>query len=107
MTESVITKETFTALAQTAAIELSEKEAEQLRAEINRQMSIIRQLETIPLDEELSPVIHGNPYPEEIRCKLRSDDIIPFQQPSEILEQAPRSKDGYFVSPDVPHQRIG
>ena len=107
MTESVITKEAFSALARTAAIELSEEEAEQLRAEMNRQMGIIRQLETIPLDEELAPVIHGNPYPAEIRCELRADEVIPFHNAAEIPTQAPRSKDGYFVSPDVPHQRIG
>ena len=107
MTESVITKADFAALTRTAAINLSDEEAEQLRMEMNRQMGIIRQLESIPLEEGLAPVIHGNPYPEEIRCELRVDEIHPFDNAARILTQAPRSKDGYFVSPDVPHQRIG
>ena len=102
-----ISKALFAELVQTAAFVPGPDEAEALRTELNRQMDIIRQLEAIPLDEKLSPVIHGNPYPEEICCELRPDTWNPFGNPEEIIQQAPVSKDGCIVSPDVQHQRIG
>ena len=107
MNEQMISKEIFETLTKTAAIALSNDEAERLREEMNRQMDVIRQLEAIPVDETIEPVIHGNPYPAEIRCDPRADVPMPFDDAAEILIQAPLSKDGYFVSPDVPHQRIG
>lgn len=107
MTDDVIGNDMFFELVQTAAIDLQPDEAEALRNELNRQMVIIRQLESIPLDENIFPVIHGNPYPSEIRCGLRADEWIPFDQPESIVFQAPLSRDGYIISPDVPHQRIG
>ena len=30
---------------------------------MNEQLQVIHELESIPLDEQLAPVIHGNPYP--------------------------------------------
>ena len=65
MNEQMISKEIFETLAKTAAIALSNDEAEKLREEMNRQMDVIRQLEAIPVDETIEPVIHGNPYPAE------------------------------------------
>lgn len=105
--KEVITKPMFDELARTGALELSADEAERLRLEMNRQMRIIRQLEVIPLDEQLSPVIHGNPYPPGIRCEPRTDEWHPFDNAAGILAQVPRTAEGYIVSPDVPHQRIG
>ena len=107
MTDEAIGKSMFAELVQTAAIDLQGHEAEILRKELNSQMEIIRQLETIPLDENIAPVIHGNPYPAEIRCGLRADEWIPFDDPQSIISRAPFSQDGFIVSPDVPHQRIG
>ena len=103
----VIGCELFDELARTGGITLSPEEAEDLREEMNRQMQIIRQLEAIPLDDRICPVIHGNPFPAEVRCGLREDEWIPFPDPRAIPGQAPVSRDGYFVSPDVPHQKIG
>lgn len=105
--DDVINADLFAELVQSAAIGLQPDEAETLRMELNREMDIIRQLESIPLDENVSPVIHGNPYPVNIRCGLRQDEWIPFSDPQSIVSRAPFSQDGFIVSPDVPHQRIG
>ena len=107
MPEDLIEKSLFAELVQTAAIDLLPNEAETLCEELNGQMEIIRQLDAIPLDDMLPPVVHGNPYPLHVRCDLRQDEWIPFDNAAGILAQAPISKDGCFVSPDVPHQRIG
>jgi Asp-tRNA(Asn)/Glu-tRNA(Gln) amidotransferase C subunit len=64
-------------------------------------------LESIPLEDDLPPVIHGNPYPREIQAPLREDIRTPFENSQGIIDQAPHSQDGYFVSPDVPHQKLG
>ena len=105
--EDIIEKSLFAELVQTAAIDLLPNEEDVLREELNRQMEIIRQLVVIPMDENISPVIHGNPYPAEIRCELRQDEWLPFTDPQSISSQTPFSKDNFIVSPDVPHQRIG
>ena len=96
----------FKRLVQTAALKLSADEAAQLLADLNDQLKIIRQLEAIPLPQGIDAVIHGNPYPQEIRCELREDEWIPFENTAEITAQAPLLQDNYIVSPDVPHQRI-
>lgn len=105
--EEVITKEMFEEFTQVAEVELTPEEAESIRAKMNEQMNVIRELEAIPLEEGVPPVIHGNPYPEIIRAELREDVPIPFENPADIIAQAPRSQDGYIISPDVPHQKLG
>lgn len=102
----LIDRALFEELAQTGALQMTADESESLRAELNRQLSVIRQLEAVPLSELHHPVIHGNPYPPDIRCELREDIPHPFEVPEEILAQAPVSKDGYFISPDVPHIKL-
>ncbi len=106
MTERV-SRTLFQELAKTGALNISPEESETLRAELNEQLEVIRQLESIPLDETLPPVIHGNPYPPEIRCELREDEWEPFAYPSEIIAQAPLSREGFIVSPDVAHIKLG
>ena len=104
--EQLIDDTLFQNLLQTAALKLSAEEAVLLRGELNNQVKIIQHLDSIPLPEEIKPVIHGNPYPPEIRCELREDIYIPFEKASEITAQAPLIQNGYIVSPDVPHRRI-
>lgn len=105
--QEVIDKETFNELVRTGRIGLDPEEAESLRLQMNRQMDIIRQLEAIPLEETVRPVIHGNPYPKAIRCELREDIVRPFDDVSAIINAVPLSRDGYIISPDVNHQKIG
>ena len=105
--DEVISIKTFSQLAAVGGIELTADEAEDLRGEINRQMRVIRQLEAIPLEDHIRPVIRGNPYPEGVRCELREDIPLPFGNSDGIIAQAPSVRDRCIVSPDVPHQRIG
>lgn len=106
MDEDKITKELFEELVNVAEIELSAEEAESIYAKMNDQLKVIHQLLAIPHEAEYDPVIHGNPYPVEIQAPLREDVWIPFEHPEDILAEAPRSQDGYIVSPDVPHQKL-
>lgn len=105
--QEMIDKAVFIELVRTGRIGLYPEEAESLRLEMNRQMDVIRQLEAIPLEETVDPVIRGNPYPKTIRCELREDVIRPFDNAPAIISAAPLSHDRYIVSPDISHYRIG
>lgn len=101
--EKPVDKKLFEELAQTGALKIPPDEAESLLDELNDRLTVIHQLETIPLEDAVRPVVHGNPYPPEIRCELRKDEWIPFAAPAEIIDRAPHSEEGYIVSPDVVH----
>ena len=101
-----VDRKLFDELAKTGALKISPEEAEPLLNELNEQLSVIHQLEAIPLEDAIRPVIHGNPYPPEIRCELREDEWKPFPSPAEIIAQAPVSREGCVVSPDVVHLRL-
>ncbi len=105
--DELISKEIFDELVQTGRIRLEPAEAEKIRAEMNRQMEVIRQLEAIPPDESLRPVIHGNPYPAETRCALRDDTVRPFENADAIIREVPAVRDGYIISPDIQYRKIG
>lgn len=107
MTEKVIiTKEMFEQFAQVGEVELTPAEAESMIAKMNEQIKVIDQLSAIPLDADMPAVVHGNPYPQEIRIPLREDVWTPFENVDGILAEAPRTQDGYIVAPDVPHQKL-
>lgn len=105
MTE-LVDKGLFEKLAKTGALKLTPEECISLRTELNEQFTVIRQLEAIPLEETLRPVVHGNPFPPDIRCGLREDEWKPFDDPAEIISQAPLSRDGYIVSPDIRSEKL-
>ncbi len=105
--EEAVSKTLFCELAKTGALALSPDEGEELRAELNGQLDVLRQLESIPLDESLPPVIHGNPYPPHIRCELRADEWNPFETPEFIIAQAPLVREGFIVSPEIITEEIG
>ena len=107
MDNDAITKEMLDDFVHVAEVELSTEEFESILAKMNDQLAVIHELTAIPLEGNLPPVIHGNPFPEEIQAPLREDVWIPFEHPEDIISQAPRTQDGYIVSPDVPHQKLG
>jgi aspartyl-tRNA(Asn)/glutamyl-tRNA(Gln) amidotransferase subunit C len=98
-----ITSELFAHLVELAALELTPEEGEYLRQQLNGQLKAIRELERIPVPDDVPPAAHGVPYPEAIRPPLRADE--PRLSPSAglILKQAPEVEEGYFVVPEIPH----
>ena len=98
-----ITPDLFNHLVELAALELSQEEAEYLRQELNNQMKAIDELEAIPLGDDIQITSHGVPYTAQITPEARSDEWIACPNPEEILAQAPETKDGYVIVPDIPH----
>ncbi|OQX56817.1 aspartyl/glutamyl-tRNA(Asn/Gln) amidotransferase subunit C [candidate division KSB1 bacterium 4484_219] len=98
-----ITLETFNHLVELAALELSKEEAEYIRKELNNQLTSIHQLQAIQIDDSILPTSHGIPYTSEMSPPIREDKFIPFEEPDNILSQAPELEDRYIVVPDIPH----
>jgi aspartyl-tRNA(Asn)/glutamyl-tRNA(Gln) amidotransferase subunit C len=101
-----ITIEVFNHLVTLAALELDDEQSKYLRRELNRQLDAIHELEAIPLDEDLRVSAHGVPYTKESSPPLRNDEWQPFQEPEEILKQAPQLDGNYIVVPDIPHEKL-
>jgi aspartyl/glutamyl-tRNA(Asn/Gln) amidotransferase C subunit len=101
-----ITPQVFKHLAQLAALELDEGEAEYLRTQLNNQLKVIHELEEIPLDDSVKTSSHGIPYTPEIIPSTRPDEHIAYPNPEEIIHQAPDTEDGYIVTPDIPHEEL-
>lgn len=101
-----ITVEVFAHMVELAALELSGEESEYLRRELNLQLAAIDELEAVPLDENVAPAAHGVPYRPETSQGTRADELTPFEDPAEILKGAPKTEDGYFIVPDIPHEDL-
>jgi aspartyl-tRNA(Asn)/glutamyl-tRNA(Gln) amidotransferase subunit C len=101
-----ITPELFEHLVDLAALQLTAREAEYLRGQLNGQLKAIHELERIPLSDEVPPAAHGVPFPSAIRPALRVDEVQPSAYAEAILQQAPETDEGYFVVPDIPHTAL-
>jgi len=104
--EEKITPEIFQRLVDLAALELSEREADYLRQELNNQLISIEVLESIPIDAEVQVASHGVPYPPERSPTPREDEVIQDSHKEEIMDQAPETEDGYYVVPDISHEEL-
>lgn len=101
--EEEITPKVFEHLVDLAALELTEKEKEYIRKELNNQLNAVHELQSIPLDNKIKPASHGIIYTPAIRSPIRDDILKPFDEPDKILAQAPKTESRYIVVPDIPH----
>lgn len=101
-----ISAEEFNHLVQLAALQLDEEQGKYLLHELNKQLQAVRELETIPLAEDLPLAIHGVPFEKELKQELRKDVCEPFNDPEDIIAQAPQTEEGYLNVPDIPHTTL-
>lgn len=102
----LIDRVTFDHLVGLAALELDDTQAEYLLRELNSQLKAIRELAAIPLDASVPASLHGVPYTGADSPALREDTWIPEPDPAEIIGQAPETREGYIVVPDIPHTTL-
>ncbi len=101
-----ISVEIFDHLVDLAALELNAKQADYLRRQLNNQLASVRELEAVPLDEDIPISLHGVPYEVENSSAPREDEWIPCLDSKAILAQAPQVEDQYIVVPDIPHTTL-
>jgi len=106
MTEE-ITRDLFDKLVDLAALELEEEEAEYIRRQLNDQLTAIRELAAVPLDEDTPPAAHGVEFTDATSAPARQDQHDPYQNTDEILAGAPEEHERYIVTPDIPHEDLG
>ncbi|TAK13249.1 MAG: aspartyl/glutamyl-tRNA amidotransferase subunit C [Anaerolineae bacterium] len=106
MADEKITPELFAHLVELAALELGPEEGEYIRKQLNNQLKAIEELVQVPLDPTTLPASHGVPYTPAISAELREDLHNPFPHPEAILKGAPKTEDGHFVVPDIPHEDL-
>jgi aspartyl-tRNA(Asn)/glutamyl-tRNA(Gln) amidotransferase subunit C len=101
-----ITVEIFDHLVDLAALELTQEQSETIRKQLNNQLKAIHELEAIPLDAEVPASLHGVPYEINNSAPPREDEWMVWENPAELLAQAPQVEDGYIIVPDIPHTTL-
>lgn len=101
-----IPPDVFEHLVALAALKLDPEEGEYLRGQLNNQLKAIQELEAIPIPPDTPLAAHGVAYPPAVSQAPRPDDWVPSTEAQAILDQAPRTADGYIVVPDIPHTEL-
>lgn len=96
----------FNHLVGLAALELTPEEAVYLRAQMNQQLQVIQELETIPLTEDLPILTHGVSYTNDISDPLRVDGLEENKPHLDPKKFAPEVVDNFFIVPEIPHQKL-
>ena len=105
MTEE-ITRDLFDKLVGLAALELGEEEAEYIRRQLNDQLTAIRELAAVPLEEDTPLAAHGVPFTADNSAPPRRDEHDPYKNPDEILAGAPEEHERHFITPEIPHEDL-
>lgn len=101
-----ITEEIFEKLVTFAALELNPEERIYLIKQLNYQLDVVHELESISIDLDTPITSHGVPYTPQISPVMRSDEWIECPNPEAILAQAPQVEEGYVIVPDIPHTEL-
>lgn len=91
-----IDKATVAHIARLARIELPEDHREAVARELNNILAWVEQLSEVDTDgvEPMTSVV-------EVALPQRADEVTDGDRADEILANAPRREDGYFVVPKV------
>jgi len=104
--EELIPRDVFEHMVDLAALALEEDEKVYLHQQLNNQLNAIRELEAIPLPDDLAVTTHGVEYGKDGKPTLRKDEWIACKNTAEILSQAPDLENGYIVVPDIPTREL-
>ena len=96
MTKSQIDEATVKRIAHLARVKISSQEAQSLQRELNGILAWVEELQAIPTDgvEPLTSV--GG-----VKLHMRKDVVTDGGYPADIVKNAPKSEDNYFLVPKV------
>jgi aspartyl/glutamyl-tRNA(Asn/Gln) amidotransferase C subunit len=101
-----ISPEMFDHLVDLAALEMTPDQADYVRRQLNNQLRSIRELEAIPMEDDVPISSHGVPYTPQTSQPLRDDVWLPYEDPTAIIQQAPESADRFISVPDIHHTEL-
>lgn len=89
-----VTKDEVRHIAHLARLEVSEERLEQLSGEVNHILDWIEQLNAVDIEgvEPMTSAVEASLY-------LREDKVAPKATREDVLKNAPKSEEGFFVVP--------
>jgi aspartyl-tRNA(Asn)/glutamyl-tRNA(Gln) amidotransferase subunit C len=96
MAKSEIDEATVRRIAHLARVKVTAEEAKSLQRELNGILSWVEELNAIPTDgvEPLTSVGGA-------KLHMREDVVTDGNKPADVLKNAPKSEDGFFLVPKV------
>ena len=85
-------KETLLKVAKLSALKLTEDEIPKISNDLNKLLEYVDELNNVKISKENTAIRNKNIF--------RNDEAI-AQDPSTLLDQAPKTKDNYFVVPPM------
>ncbi len=96
MAKSQIDEATVERIALLSRIRISAQEAQNLKRELNGILAWVEELNAIPTDH-VEPLTHAG----TAQLRMRPDVVNDGGRPADIVKNAPKSEDGFFLVPKV------
>lgn len=96
MAKSQIDEATVKRIAHLSRVRTSAQEAQSLKRELNGILAWVEELNAIPTDG-VEPLTHAG----AAQLRVRADAVTDGDRPADILKNAPKTEDGFFLVPKV------
>ncbi len=96
MAKSQIDEATVKRIAHLSRLRISAQEAQGLKRELNGILAWVEELSAIPTDG-VEPLTHTG----AAQLRMRTDVVTDGGQPADILKNAPKTEDSFFLVPKV------
>ncbi len=96
MAKSQIDEATVKRIAHLSRLRISAQEAQSLKRELNGILAWVEELSAIPTDD-VEPLTHTG----AAQLRMRTDAVTDGGYPADILKNAPKTEDGFFLVPKV------
>ncbi|MFY9643225.1 MAG: Asp-tRNA(Asn)/Glu-tRNA(Gln) amidotransferase subunit GatC [Rhodomicrobium sp.] len=96
MAKTQIDEATVKRIAHLSRLRISAQEAHSLKRELNGILAWVEELQAIPTDD-VEPLTHAG----AAQLRMRTDAVTDGGYPEDILKNAPKSEDGFFLVPKV------
>jgi aspartyl-tRNA(Asn)/glutamyl-tRNA(Gln) amidotransferase subunit C len=96
MAKTQIDEATVKRIAHLARLRISTQEAQSLKRELNGILAWVEELNAIPTGD-VEPMAHAG----AAQLRMRTDVVNDGGRPADIVKNAPKSEDGFFLVPKV------
>ena len=96
MAKTQIDEATVKRIAHLARLRISGQEVKSFQRELNGILAFVEELNAIPTDN-VEPLTHTG----KAQLRMRTDVVTDGGRPGDIIKNAPKSEDGFFLVPKV------